>query len=109
MTSVSHTHCCVVMILSLEEWVTTYSQRSKHLGDPEILADCFLTRKSNFIFLFVQLSIYLWINKSIIYCVCVCLYIHVHTCVWESLLSFSLWVSGLRLKSSGLMADAFTC
>lgn len=43
MTSVSYTHCCVLMIPSLEEWVPAYSQRSKHLGDLEVLTDSFFS------------------------------------------------------------------
>lgn len=65
------------MILSLEEWVPAYTQRSKHLGDLEVLADSFffLTRKRNFIFyLFSYPFICGKINPLFIVCV------FMHTC-----------------------------
>lgn len=69
------------MILSLEEWVPAYTQRSKHLGDLEVLTDSFffLTRKSNFIF---YLFSYPFICGKInpLFIVCVYAYMCTHAC-----------------------------
>lgn len=51
------------MILSLEEWVPAYTQRSKHLGDLEVLTDSFFFSLEKGILFFICLVIHLFLEK----------------------------------------------